>query len=255
MEECLYSLYHHEEETWWWAVGRRGLVTSLWRKYGRYTARPRILEIGCGTGGLLKELSRWSAACGLDISPQATKYCRERGLDGVCLGDISSLPFQDEQFDAVVCVDVLEHLEDDAAALREIRRVCKPEGCLIATVPAFRFLWSRRDVQLHHKRRYTLGQVKQRIGHAGFNVLKATYVNLPLFLPLLILVKTGLLTSGGARLEMDYALVPAPINRLLSLLVGFESRLVTRVNLPLGTSIACVALKQEKAARSRVGEH
>jgi len=255
MDESLYHLYYRKEDGWWWAAGRRALVVSLWRRYGSSVVRPRLLEVGCGTGGLLQAISPWADACGVDLSGEAMSYCRKRGLTMLCQGSLGALPFRDDTFDGVISVDVLEHLEDDAAALREIRRVCRPEGYLIATVPAFQFLWSRRDVQLHHKRRYTLGQVKQRIGDAGFKVLKATYVNLLLFLPLLILVKTGLLTSGGARLKMDYALVPAPINRLLSLLFGLESRLISRVNLPLGTSIACVALKEENAARSKVGEH
>ncbi|HLC29412.1 MAG TPA: class I SAM-dependent methyltransferase [Dehalococcoidia bacterium] len=242
MEESLFSVYHREEGTWWWSEGRRALVTQLLRKYGNGQARPRILEIGCGTGGLLKELSQWSAAYGLDVSPKALEFCLERELDCVCLGDITSLPFRDEQFDAVVCVDVLEHVDDDGAALREVRRICKKGGRLVATVPAFQFLWSRRDVQLHHKRRYTLGQVKKRVREQGFRILKASYVNVLLFVPMLVMIRLGMLRSGG-RLKLDYALVPGPVNRLLAALFRMESQLVSSTDLPIGTSIACVAVK------------
>ena len=246
MEESLFSVYHREEGSWWWSEGRRKLVTSLLRKYGNGQAYPRILEIGCGTGALLKELSQSSAAYGLDISPKALEFCLERELNSVCLGDITSLPFRDDQFDAVVCVDVFEHVDDDAAALREVRRICKPGGRLIATVPAFQFLWSRRDVQLHHKRRYTLAQVKQRVRREGFKILKATYVNILLFVPLLAMVKMGMLRSGGS-IKVDYALAPQPINRLLAAAFRLESQLVTATDLPLGTSIACVAVKANGA--------
>jgi SAM-dependent methyltransferase len=246
MDECLYGVYHQVEDTWWWSEGRRALVTGLWRKYRNTKERPRILEIGCGTGGLLKELSGWSVAYGLDISPEAAKFCLERDLDRVSLGDITSLPFKDKQFDAVVCVDVLEHVDDDGQALREVRRICKPGGRLIATVPAFQFLWSRRDVQLHHKRRYTLGQFKRRVRGEGFKILKASYVNFPLFVPLLVMVKLGMLRKG-ASLKVDYALVPGPINRLLSMIFRMESQLVTSTDIPLGTSIACVAAKAGEA--------
>src|SRR3990170_5193646 len=159
MEKELYGLYHREEDSWWWGVGRRTLIASLWKRYGNGNGRPSFLEIGCGAGGLLKELSTVGTAYGLDVEAEAMKYCRERGLDALCLGDAAALPYRDNSFDAVVCVDVLEHLDDDGAALADIFRVCKPGGRLLATVPAFQFLWSRRDEQLHHKRRYTLGEI------------------------------------------------------------------------------------------------
>lgn len=243
MDEDLYHLYHREEDDWWWAAGRRALVASLWHRYGTPRTRPRLLEVGCGTGGLLQTLSAWSQAYGLDISREAVGYCRERGLATVAQGSLNALPFADDTFDGVIGVDVLEHLDDDEGALREILRICRPGGRLMVTVPAFQFLWSRRDVQLHHRRRYTRPQFAARVAEAGFDVLKATYVNLPLFLPLLAMVKTGRLAKGGPNLKLDYALVPGAINRVLSWVVRMEARLLARASLPLGTSIACVAVK------------
>lgn len=243
MDDSLYHLYHQEEDDWWWAAGRRALVTSLWRRYGSPGAMPRLLEVGCGTGGLLQELVTWADAHGLDLSKEAVGYCRERGIATVCQGILNALPYQDNTFDGVIGVDVLEHLDDDEGALREILRICRPGGRLVATVPAFQFLWSRRDVQLHHRRRYTRPQFTARVAQAGFRELKATYVNLPLFLPLLAMVKTGRLTKGGPNLKLDYALVPAAINRVLSWVVRVEARVLARASLPLGTSIACVAVK------------
>lgn len=243
MDEDLYPLYHREEDSWWWSAGRRALVTSMWRRYGLPHARPRLLEVGCGTGGLLKAISSWSDAYGLDVSREAAGYCRERGLTTVCRGGVNALPFRDDTFDGVIGVDVLEHLDDDEGALCELLRVCRPGGRLIATVPAFQFLWSRRDVQLHHKRRYTLPEFRAKVAEAGFLVRKATYVNLPLFLPLLVMVKTGRLTKGDSDLRLDYALVPGVVNSVLSGIVRLEARLLERVSLPIGTSIACVATK------------
>jgi SAM-dependent methyltransferase len=243
MEESVYDLYSREEDAWWWGEGRRSLISALWRKHGNGTSRPRVLEIGCGTGGLLKQLATWSEAHGLDVSPLAAGYCVERGLDRVFVGDTAHLPFAGEQFDAVICVDVLEHLDDDSAGLREAYRVCKPGGRLIATVPAFQFLWSRRDVQLHHKRRYTLREFRDRVREEGFHILKSSYVNLPLFLPMVAMVKTGMLRSGQ-NVKVDYALVPGPINRLLAAIFRAEANVMRFTNLPIGTSIACVATRR-----------
>jgi SAM-dependent methyltransferase len=247
VDEDLYPLYHREEDSWWWSAGRRALVTSLWRRYGSGGARPRLLEVGCGTGGLLREMASWADAYGLDVSGEAVGYCRERGLATVCQGSVNALPFLDGTFDGVIGVDVLEHLDDDEGALRELLRVCRPGGRLVATVPAFQFLWSRRDEQLHHRRRYTLPQFRTRVAEAGFGVLKATYVNLPLFPPLLAMVKLGRLGRGGPNLKLDYALVPGAFNGLLRAVVRLEALLLSRMSLPIGTSIACVATKSGPA--------
>lgn len=244
MEKDLYGLYHKEEDSWWWGVGRRTLIANLWKKFGDANGRPSILEIGCGAGGLLKELSEVSTAYGLDVETEAMKYCRERGLERLCLGDAAALPYRDASFDAVVCVDVLEHLDDDGAALRDIHRVCKPGGRLLATVPAFDFLWSRRDHQLHHKRRYTRRELEERVASANFDVLKISYVNLPVFVPLWLMIKMGQLSPDKpAKKGLDFALVSKPVNRLLAGVMAVESRLVPHVNLPFGSSIACVAAR------------
>jgi SAM-dependent methyltransferase len=243
VDEDLYPLYHREEDKWWWSVGRRALVTSLWHRFGSQNSRPKLLEVGCGTGGLLRELTSWADAYGLDLSTEAVGFCRERGLATVCRGSLNALPFRDDTFDGVIGVDVLEHLDDDEGAMRELLRVCRPGGRMVVTVPAFQFLWSRRDVQLHHRRRYRLPEFRGKVAEVGFQVLKTTYVNLPLFPPLLAMVKVGRLGRGGPNLKMDYALVPGPFNGLLSAIVRWEARLLARVSLPIGTSIACVAAK------------
>ena len=241
MDDHIYHLYHQEEDSWWWGVGRRALIRSLWRRYGSPSHKPTILEIGCGTGAMLTELGHLGAAYGLDVAPLAVRYCRERGIDSVCLGDAQALPYGDERFDLVVAIDVLEHLDDDAGALREILRVCRRGGTFIGTVPAFQFLWSGRDIQLHHRRRYTLGEIKAKITGAGFRVAKASYLNLPFFPVVFLLLHAGQFSATGYNLKMDYALIPAAANRLVGRLVEYEAQLVAHVNLPLGTSAVWVA--------------
>ena len=250
MEEFVYEVLNHDE--WWWEVGRRALVKNLLHRYGvngvesdrSNGSAPRILEIGCGSGALLQDLQHYGTAVGLDVAAPALANCRERGLDCVSLADVAALPFADEQFNVVIAIDVLEHVEDDAAAIREINRVTKKGGKVILTVPAFQMLWSRRDVQCHHHRRYLRDDFRTRVRKGGFKVLKSTYINLPLFFPLFMMVKAGRLSSKQApSIRMDYALVPPPINRILSRVVEYEAKMLRRISLPIGSSIACVGVK------------
>jgi SAM-dependent methyltransferase len=245
MEDYVYDVFNQEK--WWWTLGRRALVTSLWGQYGKNKASAAILDIGCGPGTTLQELAGCGAVYGIDVSKAAVDYCYERGLDSVTLGDASALPYRDERFDLVISIDVLEHVDDDMGALAETYRVCRRGGTLIATVPAFNFLWSRRDEQCHHRRRYSLDEFRSKVSRAGFKIIRATYINMPLFVPLFLMVKMGQLSSKKApSLKMDYALVPPPLNRLLARVVQYEARLLSHTNLPIGTSIACVSVKPER---------
>jgi SAM-dependent methyltransferase len=245
MEDYVYDVFN--QDRWWWTLGRRALVTSLWSQYGKNKVSAAILDIGCGPGTTLKELAGFGAVYGVDVSKAAVDYCHERGLDSVTLGDASALPYRDERFDLVISIDVLEHVDDDMSALAETYRVCRRGGTLIATVPAFNFLWSRRDEQCHHKRRYSLEQFRSKVSRAGFKIIRATYINMPLFVPLFLMIKMGQLSSKKApSLKMDYALVPPPLNRILARVVQYEARLLSHTNLPIGTSIACVSVKPGK---------
>lgn len=241
MEEFIYDVL--SLDNWWWSVGRRALVKSMVNRYASNSSDQLVLDIGCGTGATIKELEAYGSVLGLDISPLALGYCRDRGIDTVCAADAASLPYRDERFDIVVSVDVLEHLDDDIGALREIYRVCKKDGVIIFTVPAFRFLWSRRDELAHHLRRYRLPEVKVKAQEAGLRIERATYINLPLLIPLFLMVKVGYLLRRNPTTEMDYVLVPRPVNKLLGWVVQGEARWLARADLPIGTSIACVATK------------
>lgn len=241
MEEFVYDVI--AQDKWWWSVGRRALVNSLVNRYANGANGHTVLEIGCGTGATIKDLESRGLIVGMDISPLALNHCRDKGIDTVCAADATKLPYRDEQFDLVITVDVLEHLDDDVSALGEIRRVCKPGGIIIFTVPAFRFLWSRRDDQAHHLRRYRLGEVKKKVQQAGLRIMRATYINMPLFVPLFLMVKVGYLLRRNPSTTMDYVLVPPPINKVLSWVVRREADWLSRADLPIGTSIGCVAMR------------
>jgi SAM-dependent methyltransferase len=246
METYVYDVLN--QDGWWWEVGRRALARRLLERYARAGAngyRPRLLEIGCGSGALLQDLQEQNSVYGMDVADAALKICRERGLNCVSMGDVTALPYGDGAFDTVVAIDVLEHIDDELAAMREIHRVMKPGGTLVVTVPAFRMLWSRRDIDHHHKRRYRVAEIRKRLTDSGFKVMKATYVNLAVFFPLFFMVRAGQLSPNApTSVSKDFGIVPKPVNMLLARMMEAEARLTPHANLPFGSSIACVGRKK-----------
>src|SRR5229473_4926482 len=125
MEQHTYSIMFEVEGKHWWFAGRRriieGFVEEVCRDIGK--PRPRILDVGCGTGANLQMLAEFGVAEGVDVSVEALDFCRARGLGTVRQGAAESLPYEDAQFDLINGLDVVEHLDDDVAGLREMFRV------------------------------------------------------------------------------------------------------------------------------------
>src|SRR6266581_7482038 len=186
MQAHTYSIMFQVEESHWWFIGRRriieGFVADIVRKIGKL--KPRILDVGCGTGANLQLLSKFGVAEGVDVSSEALEFCRARGLTRVKQGAAESLPFEDASFDLITGLDVVEHLDDDLAGLTEMRRVLRPEGRAVLFVPAFMFLWGVQDDISHHRRRYDLRELKQKVNEAGLSVERATYANITFFWPI-----------------------------------------------------------------------
>src|SRR5437764_4841034 len=177
MQQHTYSIMYEVEEHHWWFIGRRkiieGFVGAACRDLGKL--KPRILDVGCGTGANLQMLARHGTAEGVDVSSEALDFCRARGLSKVKQGAAESLPYEDASFDLVTGLDVVEHLDDDIAGLAEMRRVLRPGGRALLFVPAFMFLWGVQDDISHHRRRYTIPGLSERLGEAGLKVECATY--------------------------------------------------------------------------------
>src|SRR2546427_8825761 len=169
MQEHTYSIMYEVEGKHWWFVGRRkiiaGFVENICRDIGKW--RSRILDVGCGTGANLQMLANFGVSEGVDVSGEALEFCRARGLAKVKQGAAESLPYEDASFDLVTGLDVVEHLDDDVAGLKEMRRVLGPRGRVLLFVPAFMFLWGVQDDVSHHRRRYTLAELKEKLEAAG----------------------------------------------------------------------------------------
>jgi SAM-dependent methyltransferase len=245
MEQHTYSIMYEVEGKHWWFAGRRhiiaGFVERACRDLGKL--RPRILDVGCGTGANLQMLSRFGVAEGVDVSVAALDFCRARGLAEVKQGAAESLPYEDAAFDLVTGLDVVEHLDDDIAGLKEMRRVLLPGGRAVLFVPAFMFLWGVQDDISHHRRRYTLPDLKSKLREAGLTVERATYANLTFFAP--ILMGRLLMRLIGWRPASENNITISALNGLLGRIFSVESWWLRRLNFPFGVSIVCVAKRTD----------
>jgi SAM-dependent methyltransferase len=224
------------EERHWWFRGRRALLRALLARVS-VAATPRVLDAGCGTGGNLVEFG----GVGVDPAGEAVAACRARGLD-VVQASAGALPFADSSFDLLLATDVLEHVDDDVAALRELRRVAAPGAVLLVTVPAHPRLWSGHDEALHHRRRYRRAELLARVRRGGWEPVAVTWWN-SLLLPVVAAVRTVSRRSGA-----DHARDPGPFNGVLESVLRVEAWLVRRgVPLPAGVSLAVAAQPHAEA--------
>lgn len=241
MKEHTYPIMFRVEQSHWWYTGRRKILADFVEAICRQVTdrRPRILDVGCGTGANLLMLSEYGDAEGVDVSEDALAFCRERGLDKVRLGAAEKLPYEDGTFDLVTAFDVVEHIDDDLAGLREMRRVLRPGGRVLLFVPTFMFLWGLQDDVSNHRRRYRLPELQRVLEQAGFEIERTTYANITFFLP--ILAMRQLMRLTGIKADSENNINVSALNGVLGSVFGAESWFLKRMNLPFGVSGLCVA--------------
>jgi SAM-dependent methyltransferase len=246
MDPAAYEVVHDLEESHWFFVARRRVLSRLLDQVLDGTDNPTILDVGCGTGATTGFLERYGEVTGVDISPLAVKHGREQGRTRLCLADGGQLPFVEGSFDLVTALDLLEHLENESMGLREMWRVLKGGGRLLAVVPAFPLLWSDFDEFSGHYRRYTSGQLRETIELAGFDITRLSYFNTLLF-PFVWGVRRFKNFAGrwrAFRLDLE---MPTPLlNSFLIKVFSLEGKLMARRDLPFGVSLACLARKNSQ---------
>ena len=245
MMEHTYPILYEVEQSHWWYIGRRRIIAGFVEQICRQVTdrRARILDVGCGTGANLLMLSKYGDAEGVDVSEDALSFCRARGLDKVKLGAAEELPYENGTFDLVTAFDVVEHMDDDLAGLKEMRRVLRPGGRALLFVPTFMFLWGLQDDVSHHRRRYRLPELRRVLEQAGFEVERSTYANITFFAPILLMRKLMRLTGITATSENKINVTA--LNGVLGRLLGAESTVLRYTNLPFGVSGLCVARAKE----------
>src|ERR1051325_2823751 len=251
MMEHTYPILFRVEQTHWWHIGRRRILADFVAAICRQVMdrRPRILDVGCGTGANLLMLSKYGDAEGVDISEDALAFCRERGLDKVKLGAGEELPYENGTFDLVTALDVVEHMDDDLAGLKEMRRVLRPAGRVLLFVPTFMFLWGLQDDVSHHRRRYRLSQLRRVLEQAGFEIERTTYANITFFLPILVIRKLMRLT--GIKTESENSINVPALNGILGGLLGAESWILRYMNLTFRVCVLRASTKTELTTKAQ----
>jgi len=247
MEKDEYRKHYELEESFWWFRGRRDIIKKILQSFSLTSQRLDILDAGCGTGYTIKVFEAYGDAYGCDYSQDALYFCRKRGLKKIVQANVEHLPFSSQSFNLVTCLDVLYHknIKSDVHVLQEIHRILKKSGCLLITDSAFNFLRSRHDIAFHTRERYRIKTLAKRLGKAGFRVLKTSYFNFFLFfIVLLVRFSSKIFQRKEAIARSDLKAIDKRINGILSRILKFEAFLIKYLNLPLGSSIVCLAQKK-----------
>jgi SAM-dependent methyltransferase len=231
---------HRAEDRHWWYRGRRSVIERVIADL-KLPARARILDAGCGSGRNMIDLARHGTVSGVELSGASVDVARARGAGEVIAGSVLDMPFDGDSFDLSVCLDVIEHLDDDVGALRELRRVLAPGGSLLVTVPAYQWLWSGHDEVNHHHRRYTRRSLQRVAEQAGWEQVRTTYFN-SLLLPLAILLRVlDRFSKKTTESSLDLWVPPQPLNWLLERPLALEAALIGRGGrIPAGLSLLAV---------------
>lgn len=235
----LHAMLRNDEHHWWYRGRRRVLAAVLDR-----CALPvgaRLLDAGCGSGRTLDDLARIGRVSGIDLSPDAVAAARGRGHSDVHVAPVEHLPFADASFDAVTCLDVIEHTPDDVASLTELRRVTRPGGVAILTVPAHPSLWSHHDVVNQHYRRYRAGDLRAAARAAGWELHSDTFFNSALLAPAAAVRGLQRVRPGGEPRRSDLEITPARLDRVLELPLAAEAWAIrSGRRIPFGLSLLAV---------------
>lgn len=239
MDRIVYDRMAAHDSTHWWYRARREILADYVERYAGLKPGSRILEIGCGTGHNLPMLGAFGEVDAIEIDPAARAIASQRLGKPVGASPLPGLPDVPRgHYDLVAVLDVVEHIEDDVAALAAMKSCLKPGGKILIAVPAHQWMWSAHDEVNHHQRRYSKKTLAAAITAAGLRPRKLGYFNSLLF-PLAAAARVAGRITG--RDDSDDSPPAAPVNALFERVFGWERHLVGRVPMPIGVSILTLA--------------
>jgi SAM-dependent methyltransferase len=238
MERIVYQQMAELDDRHWWYRARRRILAELIRREANLPADARILEIGCGTGHNLSMLGGFGHIDGLELDDEAAALSEKRLGRKVMRSPLPALDEVPDDYDLIGAFDVIEHIDDDTAALAAIATKLKPGGKFIMTVPAHPWMWTAHDVANHHKRRYSKAALRKLVEGSPMRLDKIGYFNSLLF-PLAVTQRAASKLRG--KDNGDVSLPAAPLNRSLEAVFASERYLVGRLPLPPGLSLFAVA--------------
>jgi len=245
MKEKFEKKYHDVESNHWWFKSRRKYLIDLIKKDSKDI---KILDIGCSSGIFLKDLEEIgfnnNNLFGVDISEKAILNCKKNGLANTFVMDAQNITLN-EKFDIIVASDCLEHLEDDKKALQNWESLLKNNGKIYVFVPAFMALWSYHDEINLHYRRYKRKELKYKIQNENLEIIKSSYWNFSLFLPVYFFRKITYLLNRDKSGEEDISIGNTLVNNFLYFLIILENKILKNFNFPFGISAFCIARKKK----------
>jgi len=234
------------ENAYWWHIGKNHLVNALIGHYYKDQNDLNILEIGCGAGNLTHGLQKYGNVKGFDISPSAIEFCRNKGLNDVHVQDVSQMdhtPYAG-QFNLILALDVLEHIQDDLLVMSKVRDMLAPGGMFFINVPAHKFLWSEHDEALEHKRRYHSVELKKKLIDSGFEIVSKSYF-VSITSPGIILYRFWNNIFGrSAYPKTSYVILPKFLNDIMVKTLELETRMLIKFGLPFGVTLNIIARKR-----------
>ena len=243
------------EDNFWWYAGLRDLVfvfVSKLKKSNNNKTNLRLLDAGCGTGGVLIRIEDFQSY-GIELSEEAIKFCKKRKLKNVIRASIDRLPFNDNFFDIVISLDVLYHLDvkSDIEALKELYRVTNMNGMLVLNLPSYNFLLSKHDKAIHTRQRYIKSVLGNRVKQSGFEIIRITYRNtimfpIIFFIRLIKKVQENKNTRSDLKTLSNIFILNNILNNILKNILLFENKLINIVDLPFGLSVFCIATKSKE---------
>jgi SAM-dependent methyltransferase len=249
MDQRLMKAMLEVDEQHWWYRGRRRIIRAELDRLA-LPVGAAVLDAGCGSGRTLEELAPYGEVRGIELDPEAADVARGRGYE-VEIGRLEELPWGDDTFDLITCLDVIEHTPDDRATLRELRRVCRPGGWLLVTVPAYQALWSLHDEANHHYRRYSRSGLRFAAVGAGWLVERMTSFNAVLLAPAAAVRVAQRRRRNDVTYTPELRLGPDWLNTALERPLRLEASWLRRGGtLPAGLSLLAV-MRNPPAAPGR----
>ena len=243
MDPIVYQHMTDLDQKHWWYLGRRQVLARLIERYARPPADGAILEVGCGTGHNLAMLRGFAEVDAVELD-ESVRAIAEGRLGRKVMSD--RLPelkgVTDKSYDLICAFDVIEHINDDTAAMTAIARKLRPGGKLAITVPAHPWMWSVHDTINHHKRRYSKRSLRALVEESPLKLEAIGYLNSLLF-PLAVAQRMASKLAG--KEDSRLGIPPAPVNRLLTAIFAAERHAIGRVPLPIGLSLFAIASAPE----------
>lgn len=241
MDRSAYDALFALEKNHFWRVARRAMLLEILGETLPARRPARLLDVGGACALIAREMQRFGEVIMVEPDAETAAFARrELGCDARVGGLPDALPVEGT-FDGITLLDVLEHIDDEVPALRALKRLLRPDGLLLVTVPALPFLWSSHDVAVHHRRRYVRRTLLEALRQGGFEVERVSYFT-SLLLPVLAAQRIADRLRKGVPDEARYQVAPppAPINAAFGAVMDLERALLRRFDMPIGSSLVAI---------------